>query len=189
MSLEIGSPDTFDAQIAQPGLVVAYFWGPDCPNCEVFARDLPVLLEALPSGVKVVKTNAYEHPELARRFDVMDEGWKVSPLGYFDKKLLVRMPDGMVGEIQIWPPGILDAKKQGGTDLYNSWRSVDPAAADADQVRAQHLEASRAHYGAAMNAVSPAWSTFYRDLLGGGSGKGHGNWGHAGRPGERGGSA
>jgi thioredoxin 1 len=68
MSLEIGTPDSFDAQIGQPGLVVAYFWGPECPNCEVFARDLPVLLEELPTGVKVVKTNAYEHPELARRF-------------------------------------------------------------------------------------------------------------------------
>ena len=40
MNLEIGTPETFDAQLAQPGLVVAYFWGPECPNCEVFARDL-----------------------------------------------------------------------------------------------------------------------------------------------------
>ena len=66
---EIATPDTFDELIATPDvLVVAYFWGPDCPNCEVFARDLPGLLVELPEGVRLVKVNAYEHPELARRF-------------------------------------------------------------------------------------------------------------------------
>lgn len=68
--LVIGTPDTFDAQLIAPAeqLIVVYFWGPQCPNCEVFARDLPALLEALPANVTIVKTNAYEHPELARRF-------------------------------------------------------------------------------------------------------------------------
>lgn len=65
-----GRPDTLDALIDAPAdrLVVVYFWGPQCPNCEVFARDLPELLAALPPNVTLVKTNAYEHPELARRF-------------------------------------------------------------------------------------------------------------------------
>jgi thioredoxin 1 len=68
--LVVGTPDTFDELIAAPSnqLVVIYFWGPQCPNCEVFAHDLPHLLEVLPKNVTVVKTNAYEHPELARRF-------------------------------------------------------------------------------------------------------------------------
>lgn len=67
---EIATPETFDELVATPNvLVVAYFWGPDCPNCEVFAEDLPDLLEELaPQGVRLVKVNAYEHPELARRF-------------------------------------------------------------------------------------------------------------------------
>lgn len=68
--LELATPETFDALTAGPGLVVAYFWGPDCPNCDVFARDLPALLEELPEGVRLVKTNAYQHPELARRFGI-----------------------------------------------------------------------------------------------------------------------
>jgi thiol-disulfide isomerase/thioredoxin len=70
-SVQIATPETFDELItAPPGeLVVVYFWGPDCPNCEVFARDLPELLPAIPQqGVRIVKTNAYEYPELARRF-------------------------------------------------------------------------------------------------------------------------
>jgi thioredoxin 1 len=68
--LVVGTPDTFDGLLAAPAdqLVVVYFWGPQCPNCEVFARDLPDLLEALPKNVTLVKTNAYEYPELARRF-------------------------------------------------------------------------------------------------------------------------
>lgn len=61
---------TFDAltRPADDRLVVAYFWGPDCPNCEVFAADVPGLLPALPEGTQVLKVNAYEQPELARRF-------------------------------------------------------------------------------------------------------------------------
>lgn len=70
ISIQIGTPETFDQLIdAQNVLVVVYFWGQDCPNCEVFARDLPDLLEELPqSGVRLVKVNAYDHPELSRRF-------------------------------------------------------------------------------------------------------------------------
>lgn len=67
------SEATFDALLAQSPqmLSVIYFWGENCPNCEVFARDLPQLLEELPEGkVRVVKVNAYEEPELARRYAI-----------------------------------------------------------------------------------------------------------------------
>lgn len=72
LSVESATPDSFDKLIAtQDVLVVVYFWGPDCPNCEIFARDLPELLEVIPQqGVRVVKVNAYEFPELARRFAI-----------------------------------------------------------------------------------------------------------------------
>ena len=70
IQVENATPETFDELIATPGaLVVVYFWGPECPNCEIFARDLPQLLTELPQeGVRIIKANAYEHPELARRF-------------------------------------------------------------------------------------------------------------------------
>ena len=61
----------FDALVFEPrgALIVVDFWGPGCPNCDVFAADAPGLLEQLPARkVRVVKVNAYEHPELARRF-------------------------------------------------------------------------------------------------------------------------
>ncbi|MGV3621308.1 MAG: thioredoxin family protein [Archangium sp.] len=69
--IEIGTPENFDRLTSEgTNLVVAYFWGHDCPNCEIFARDLPTLLPELPADVKLVKTNAYDHPELARRFGI-----------------------------------------------------------------------------------------------------------------------
>jgi thioredoxin 1 len=67
----LADPATFDAALADgdPRLLVAYFWGPDCPNCEVFARELPELLPELDAQqVRLVKVNAYEHMALARRY-------------------------------------------------------------------------------------------------------------------------
>ena len=64
-------PAAFDAALADgdPRLLVAYFWGPDCPNCEVFARELPALLPELDGAkVRLLKVNAYVHVELARRY-------------------------------------------------------------------------------------------------------------------------
>jgi len=65
------TPEDFDAKVLAPRgvLVLVDFWGPDCPNCEAFAREAPALLEALAEErVCVVKVNAYAHFDLARRF-------------------------------------------------------------------------------------------------------------------------
>lgn len=63
--------EAFDALLQAPEgkLVVAYFWGTHCPNCEVFAADAPELLHALPElPVKLVKVDAYSNPALATRY-------------------------------------------------------------------------------------------------------------------------
>ena len=67
----VADPVAFDAALSDGDarLLVAYFWGPDCPNCEVFARELPSLLPSLDAAkVRLLKVNAYEHMELARRY-------------------------------------------------------------------------------------------------------------------------
>jgi thioredoxin-like negative regulator of GroEL len=61
----------FDQRVLEPHgeLVVVEFWGPDCPNCEVFERELPGLLESLGEvPARLVRVNAYEHTHLAQRF-------------------------------------------------------------------------------------------------------------------------
>ncbi|HLT29533.1 MAG TPA: thioredoxin family protein [Myxococcaceae bacterium] len=64
-------PQTFDALTfgAKDLLVVVDFWGENCPNCEVFARELPHLLEELGDvPLRIVKVDAYTHDGLATRF-------------------------------------------------------------------------------------------------------------------------
>ena len=52
---------------------------------------------------------------LARKFEVLDEGWKINSVSFVDRKALVRFADGTVGEVQFWPPGIFEAKEfEGG---------------------------------------------------------------------------
>ena len=79
---------------------------------------------------------------LSKKFHLVDEGWKVTPAGYFDRKLMVIFDDKSLGEIQIWPPGMLKAKgdptlfEKSGHDYYEISRSVDSTdveIADANQ--------------------------------------------------------
>lgn len=48
---------------------------------------------------------------IAKKFHLVDEGFILTDAGYFDRKLIVVFDDGGLGEIQIWPPGMLAAKE------------------------------------------------------------------------------
>ncbi|HZI13562.1 MAG TPA: thioredoxin family protein [Myxococcus sp.] len=66
-----GNAENFDQLVLQPKdeLVVVDFWGPGCPNCDIYAAAEPALLSELDGArMRVVKVNAYEHEELARRY-------------------------------------------------------------------------------------------------------------------------
>lgn len=65
------SAEDFERLVFEPRgeLVVVDFWGPRCPNCDVFAAAAPRLLRALEGApVRIVKVNAYEEQALATRF-------------------------------------------------------------------------------------------------------------------------
>jgi len=62
--------------------------------------------------------------EMSKHFEVGDEGWVVTDAGYFDRKLMVRFPDGQVGEVQIWHPELLNAKENQGHIMYEDWRTL-----------------------------------------------------------------
>lgn len=69
--IDHADPTNFDEKLhAAPNeLIVVYFWGKNCPNCDVFARYLPEMLEALRgSPLRLLKVNTYEHMSLATRF-------------------------------------------------------------------------------------------------------------------------
>jgi ddrB-like ParB superfamily domain len=61
-----------------------------------------------------------------KQLRIIDEGWKVyeDAGGFFDRKLEVALPDGQVTEIQIWPPEIYAAKRNGGDAIYKRYRAA-----------------------------------------------------------------
>ena len=64
---------------------------------------------------------------LAQNAEILDEGWGVTPAGYFDRKILVRTPNGIVSEIQIWSSKLIEAKTTKGHKLYKQQRATkDP---------------------------------------------------------------
>jgi hypothetical protein len=97
---------------------------------------------------------------LAKKFHIMDEGWIITPAGYFDRKLIVVFDDGGLGEIQIWPPGMLDVKQnptkfdKSGHDYYdiaNDPKSSPDVVADAN---AKMIEL----YGLVQSELDPSFS-------------------------------
>ena len=92
---------------------------------------------------------------LASRFHLIDEGWIVTPVGYFDRKIMVRFDDGQLGEIQIWPPGMLDAKGPGGGHkLYEVSRDPTRSVEDRLAAEAGMIEL----YGNVQSALDPSFS-------------------------------
>lgn len=69
---EIDGPGFEAARTGARGtLVLTYFWGPECPNCEVFLAEWPKVAPLLPDaaeGLVLLKLNAYDFPEAATRF-------------------------------------------------------------------------------------------------------------------------
>jgi thioredoxin 1 len=67
------TPEALDARLAgrSSTLQILYLWGPDCPNCVVFKRCLPSLLERLADvDGDLLELNVYAHPEVATRYGV-----------------------------------------------------------------------------------------------------------------------
>jgi hypothetical protein len=90
---------------------------------------------------------------LGRHFELLDEGWKVNREGYVDRKVLVRGADGTIGEIQIIPAPMYEAKNGGGQKLYTQSRSMPEGAA-----RAAIDARQREIYSAASARLDAAWS-------------------------------
>lgn len=108
-----------------------------------------------------VITKASDADAIAAKFgegaEILDEGWNFTPEGYFDRKILVRTPNGIVSEIQIWSPELIKAKNETGHGLYERQRtSTDP------QVKEDLRQQMRELYAAALEREDQS----FKDLLG-----------------------
>ena len=96
---------------------------------------------------------------LAEKFEIADEGWQKNAAGYFDRKTMIRFEDGTVGEIQIWPPGMFEAKEQGGGHhLYEKWRTLDPNSTEAATVNQEMIDL----YAKVEDALPTEWKSLFR---------------------------
>lgn len=91
--------------------------------------------------------------DLAKNYAVIDEGWNKTAAGWVDRKVYVRFSDGMIGEVQMWPPAMYNAKmNQGGLQLYSQARSMSAGPAR-DALFGQMNDL----YGAAASRLSQSW--------------------------------
>jgi len=121
-----------------------------------YAGDLNRITDVARGGIEA-ETNEIADAfvtALSQRYKVIDEGYNFTAEGYFDRKVAVIFDDGQIGEIQIWPPGMLDAKEtRGGHDLYKISRDLSqPEAA-----RAQAVADMQKLYADVGNQLSDSW--------------------------------
>lgn len=92
---------------------------------------------------------------LAQRYSILDEGWGVTPAGYFDRKVMVRFPDGTIGEVQIWHPDLIEAKMNGGGhDLYTAARGLPEG--DPEKIRLE--KAMEDLYRSILDGLPEDWT-------------------------------
>jgi hypothetical protein len=124
-----------------------------------YKGDLRSLTDITRAGV-VVNMPADAEPivaKLSARYRIIDEGWNVTPEGYFDRKIEVILPDGTMTEVQFWPPEVYAAKIGEGHRLYEQARAA-PA-----HEQAQWEKRQKAFWSEVQARVDAAW----REVIGG----------------------
>lgn len=98
---------------------------------------------------------------LAEHYPVLDENWRVTPVGYFDRPLKIILPNGQFGEVLLAPQELIDAKGNGGGGhvLYEAWRKITmDGTANLRSPEALRLAAEQLRlYGDARTAMGTAW--------------------------------
>ena len=103
--------------------------------------------------------------ELGKRFDVAAEPWKVTDMNYGDRAVNVRMPNGVIGEVQMMHPDMAHAKSEdggGGHDLYKISREAAPNGKHPDAAKyADAMAKQQALYGKVYAGLSPDWKAAF----------------------------
>jgi len=95
---------------------------------------------------------------LSKKYKLLDEGYAFTEAGYFDRKLTVIFEDGQLGEVQIWPAGMLEAKEaKGGHKLYQVYRDD----AQPEDVRMAAKEGMQQIYSEVAANLSDSWKAVF----------------------------
>ena len=98
-----------------------------------------------------VLNKAQDADAIAARFakdsEILDEGWVINEHGYFDRKILVKTPNGIISEIQIWSPKLYNAKfssdnrfGKSGQDMYIESRNINTSPTQRNKLIKQQKE-------------------------------------------------
>ena len=94
-------------------------------------------------------------------FDVAPEPWKVTDEGYIDRAINVRLPNGVIAEVQMMHPAMAEAKSPeggGGHDLYKISRETEPGGINPDPVKyADAVAKQKALYGKVYDNLPDDW--------------------------------
>lgn len=99
--------------------------------------------------------------DLAARFTVFDEGWRMTEAGYFDRKLMVQFDDGTIGEVQFWHPDMLSRKDSEGHRLYEEMRTLP----DGDARYLELLDRQKALYAETITTADDVWIPVIDQLI------------------------
>lgn len=100
--------------------------------------------------------------KIAQTFEIDDEGWTKYPGGYFDRKVVVTLPNGKKGELQIWSKDISDVKED-MHKLYEEARDIenDPKLKDRYE---ELLRQSSEIATRALTAGAVTWQPIYDQI-------------------------
>ena len=114
-----------------------------------------------------------DHPEqtdqiiadLGKKFDVAPEPWKVTDMNYGDRAVNVRLPNGVIAEVQMMHPAMAHAKSPeggGGHDLYKISREAAPDGVKPDPAKFADAQAKqRELYGKVYDGLSDDWKAAF----------------------------
>ena len=102
---------------------------------------------------------------LAEHFEVAPEPWRVTDMNYGDRAVNVRLPNGVIAEVQMMHPAMAEAKSPeggGGHDLYKISRESAPQGVRPDPVKyADAMAKQRALYGKVYEGLSDDWKAAF----------------------------
>lgn len=100
--------------------------------------------------------------KIGETFEIADEGWTAYPGGYFDRKVVVTLPNGKKGELQIWSKEISDVKEK-MHEVYTQAREVEKDPKQQDRYQ-NLLKESDAIASQALTAGAAVWQPIYDQI-------------------------